>query len=222
MPKAGSGFGKSAEAQARKIISGKDWTVANKKQAIADIREYYENVYRNGDITFETDAKGEIADINLTDRAVDRAEALATALSKDVVEYNREAMAAFKAIRKAISGTYYFSQMDRSNIPNFRDYSRSSENRMRLTLDRSKTSVDTVYEELTYRFPGYFPSSIMTPSDRLQHINSTLSNLKANSQYSVSQMYGEKATEDYTGRIMMGILDRYQNVWRDAQSRRKK
>ena len=222
MPKAGSGFGKSAEAQARKIISGKDWTVANKKKAIADIRKYYENVYSNGDITFDTDAKGRISNINLTDRALNRAEALATALSKDVVEYNREAIDAFKAIRKAISGTYYFSQIDRSNIPNFRDYSRSSENRMRLTLDRSKTSVDSIYDELTQRFPGYFPKSIAHPADRLLHINSTLSSLKENSQYSVAQKYGDKATEDYIIHMTMGILDRYQNVWRDAQTRRKK
>lgn len=113
---------------------------------------------------------------DIEDRFQEEAEKLADDLSESMVYRDDDARDEYNRIRRHLNGTYTLSGRDKSSIPDFTKYARSSENFLK--IGRSGTPVDTAYEELSDMWPSRFPRSISNPADQLQRINSVLSSLR--------------------------------------------
>ena len=114
---------------------------------------------------------------DIEDRFRERASDLAEDLSESMVYRDDDARDEFNRIRRDLgSTTYTLSDQDRSNIPDFQHYIRSSENFLK--IGKRGLPIDSAYVELSERFPSRFPASITNPADQLQHINNVLGDLR--------------------------------------------
>ena len=142
-------------------------------------------------LSFFRDMDG-TSDRDIEDRFRERASTLADELSESMVYRDDDAKDEFNRIRRQIgSQTYTLSDQDRSNIPDFNRYIRSSENF--LTIGKRGLPIDSAYEELQEMFPGRFPRSITNPADQLQRINNVLGSLRNSRVISASDEDKEAA-----------------------------
>ena len=136
--------------------------------SIGENKEKILSFFRDLDGTSERD---------IEDRFRERASDLAEDLSESMVYRDDDARDEFNRIRRDLgSTTYTLSDQDRSNIPDFQRYIRSSDNFLK--IGKRGLPIDSAYVELSERFPSRFPASITNPADQLQHINNVLGDLR--------------------------------------------
>ena len=136
--------------------------------SIGENKEKILSFFRDLDGTSERD---------IEDRFRERASDLAEDLSESMVYRDDDARDEFNRIRRDLgSTTYTLSDQDRSNIPDFQRYIRSSDNFLK--IGKRGLPIDSAYVELAERFPSRFPASITNPADQLQHINNVLGDLR--------------------------------------------
>lgn len=136
--------------------------------SIGENKEKILSFFRDLDGTSERD---------IEDQFREKAADLAEDLSESMVYRDDDARDEFNRIRRDLgSTTYTLSDQDRSNIPDFQRYIRSSDNFLK--IGKRGLPIDSAYVELAERFPSRFPASITNPADQLQHINNVLGDLR--------------------------------------------
>ena len=89
MPKAGSGFMRAAGNAAKAIFgprASRDWTLFNVREGVETVQNLYGKTYRNNDVTYQYNGRGQLIDIGGKnfDRFAERAWEVAQKLSGDV------------------------------------------------------------------------------------------------------------------------------------------
>lgn len=223
MPKPTSEFMRAAEREARAMTNGREWTPDNRTLARDSVKRAFADTFRDKSINVKLDANGDIDDVDVPDEAFERMEQLADDLARHAVEINYQAKSEFEAIRRAVrERPLYLSPTDRVDIPDFRAYNRSSENRIRFTNDRRATSVDSVYFDLSKRFPQHFDGTATHPADQVRQINAVLSDLKNRSAMPLLKTQGRDAVEETKGIITMQLLDGYNRAYIKSMKGKKK
>jgi len=151
------------------------------------------------DISSITDSKNKIVDfyryamehagvtikegdhLSVKRETMERANELAEQLAARVAFRDPDAEEAYKDIRAMMSGKFYLSQQDRSNIADFSAYARSRDNLIKLTTDRDAMSINQAYTELQSVFPQYFNDGPTNPADQLVRINEVMRSLRNSS-----------------------------------------
>lgn len=110
----------------------------------------------------------------MTREAREKIDAVVDKIADDAYVRDIDAEQDYRDIRAATQGRYYLSEQDRHDIADFR----ARDSTVRVTSDRSATSVDSLYQDLAERFPHRFSADVTHPADQLSLINSTLSSLK--------------------------------------------
>lgn len=159
------------------------------------------NFFRYMDSTSESE---------IEDRFQREGEELAEDLSDSMVYRDDQAREEYNTIRRALGGTYTLSDQDRSSIPDFTRYIRSNENFVR--IGKSGLPVDSAYEELSERFPGYFPRSVSNPADQLQRINQVMQNLRSG--------FVRSASDEDKQQAMPYIFDDLARAYNEIRRRR--
>ena len=153
--------------------------ITDSKNKIVD---FYRYVMEHGDINVERNADGSVKQVHIKRAVMDRAEQLASELANRIEIRDVEAEADYRDIRSMLSGQYYLSKQDRSDIADFSAYARSRENLLRLTSNPNALSINQAYHELSEQYPAYFGQSGVThPADQLQEINRVLGSLRNSS-----------------------------------------
>ena len=152
--------------------------ITDSKNKIVD---FYRYIMENGDINVERNADGSVKQVHIKRAVMDRAQQLATELADRIEIRDAEAEADYRSIRGMLSGSYYLSKQDRSDIADFSAYARSRENMLRITSNPSALSINQAYHELGESYPGYFSSGVTHPADQLQEINRVLGSLRNSS-----------------------------------------
>ena len=117
----------------------------------------------------------------------------------------------YRAIKDATSGSYYLSPKDRSNIVDAGQYLSSRENSLKVqSRDSSRTGIDTLYGELSSRFPAYFSEERHSnPADQLQHINQVLRDLRESSRTPASQAMSRSQISELQSSVKREIIQAY-------------
>lgn len=116
---------------------------------------------------------------------------LADELVDRMVDRNPQMEQDYKDLRRLLSGTYTISDKDRSNIPDFGRYVRSSDNFLK--IGRRGMSLDSKYQELAELYPGYFNAyEVTNPAEQLQDINRVLGQLKSYSSSNLNLSADER------------------------------
>ena len=152
--------------------------ITDSKNKIVD---FYRYVAENEAIGVERNEDGSVRKVSVRRAAMERAEQLASELTDRIEIRDPEAESAYRDIRSMVSGQYFLSKQDRSNIPDFSAYARSRENMLRLTTNPNAMSIDQAYSELSDRYPAYFSGDVTHPADQLQEINNVLGSLRHSS-----------------------------------------
>lgn len=191
MSKGRSGIaGKAREIVGQYSLS----SLTNSKNKILD---FYRGVDNNGGIRIENGR------IKVSKEAMAQANELADTLSRRMVMRDAQAQQDYSEIRAGLRGTYTISDKDAANIPDFKQYLRSSENLLR--IGKNGTSIDTMYQELSGQYPQYFSGSVTNQAEQLQEINSVLNSLR-NSTRALPREWQEGSRQDLRNDIIRGYL----------------
>ena len=159
---------------ARALIGQYDISsITDSKEKIVD---FYRYAMENAGVTIK---EGDHLSVKRETRA--RANELAEQLAARVSYRDPDAEEAYKDIRAMMSGKFYLSQQDRSNIADFSAYARSRDNLIKLTTDRDAMSINQAYTELQSVFPQYFNDGPTNPADQLVRINEVMRSLRNSS-----------------------------------------
>ena len=183
---------------AREIVGQYELTdITDSKSKIVS---FFRDIDKNGGIRVDEEA----GKIKVTKSAMQKARDLADELSERMVERDEQSLRDYRDIRQIMNGEYSISDQDRSNIPDFNAYVRSSENFIKIR--RNGMSIDTAYQELASMYPHYFDADRVTnPADQLQDINRVLADLK-NSTRQIPREYRQEAADDLRTTIIRGYI----------------
>ena len=133
-----------------------------------------------------------------------KARDLADELSERMVKRDEDSLRDYRDIRQIMNGEYSISDQDRSNIPDFNAYIRSSENFIKIR--RNGMGIDTAYQGLASMYLYYFDADRVTnPADQLQDINRVLADLKDSTRQILSE-YRQEAADDLRATIIRGYI----------------
>ena len=198
--------GRGASYDAARQIVGQ-YSLSDITASKSKIVSFFRDVDKNGGIRVE-DGR-----IKVKKDTMNKAQDLARDLSGSMVERNEQAEQDFRDIRQMLRGNYALSDQDRSNIPDFGAYVRSSENF--LSIRKEGKSIDSAYQELAEMYPYYFNADRVTnPADQLQDINRVLGELK-NSTQALPRDEREYAAADLRDALIRGYIAK-QNRRRSA------
>lgn len=185
---------------AREIVG--QYSLSDITGSKSKIVSFFRDIDENGGIRVDEEA----GKIKVSRAAMDKAQNLANELSERMVERDDEAQRDYRDIRQLLNGTYTISDQDRSNIPDFNDYIRSSENFIRIRRDGGM-SIDQAYQELASAYPYYFDADRVTnPADQLQDINRVLGELRDSRTRQIPMEYREEAARDLRLSLVRGYI----------------
>lgn len=193
---------------ARAIIGQYDISsITDSKEKIVD---FYRYAMENAGVAIKEGDR-----LSVKRETMDRANALAEQLAARVAFRDQEAEEAYKDIRAMMSGKFYLSESDRSNIADFSAYARSRENLIKLTTDRNAMSIDQAYTELQGVFPQYFNDASTNPADRLVKINDVMRSLRnssiplpASDRAALKEDLAFDLIRSYAGMLRAGVIRR--------------
>lgn len=161
---------------------------------------FFRDIDKNGGIRVDEEA----GKIKVTKSAMQKARDLADELSERMVERDEDSLRDYRDIRQIMNGEYSISDQDRSNIPDFNAYIRSSENFIKIR--RNGMGIDTAYQGLASMYLYYFDADRVTnPADQLQDINHVLADLKDSTRQILSE-YRQEAADDLRATIIRGYI----------------
>lgn len=164
------------------------------------IVSFFHDIDKDGGIRVDEEA----GKIKVTKAAMQKARDLAEELTDRIVERDNDSLRDYRDIRQIMSGEYMLSDQDRSNIPDFNAYIRSSDNFIKIR--RRGRSLDSAYQELASMYPYYFDEDrVSNPADQLQDINRVLKDLK-DSTRPIPREYRQDAADDLRTSIIRGYI----------------
>lgn len=183
---------------AREIVGQYDMRdITDSKSKIVS---FFRDIDKDGGIRVDEEA----GKIKVTKAAMQKARDLAEELTDRMVERDNDSLRDYRDIRQIMSGEYMLSDQDRSNIPDFNAYIRSSDNFIKIR--RHGMSLDSAYQELASMYPYYFDADRVTnPADQLQDINRVLRDLK-DSTRPIPREYRQDAADDLRTSIIRGYI----------------
>lgn len=216
MPKAGSGFKRAAGNAARAIFGGsgsRDWTLYNVREGVEAVQGLYGRTYRNGDVTYQYNGRGQLKDLQVSDRFINRAEALAKQLAGDVRVIDREAERQYRDMQRFV-GKMRVSAAERREFQNYYQ----GESHINVGVDRrTGASIGHTVEQLRER--GLFTGDTknMSNVDILVQIHNTMNAVKNRIYSSVPA----NQRDVFEGDIFEGLTSRYEGVVKGANRRRR-
>ena len=216
MPKAGSGFRRAAGNAARAIFGrggSRDWTLGNVREGVEAVQGLYSRTYRNGDVTYQYDGRGQLKDLQVSDRFINRAEALAKQLAGDVRVIDREAERQYLEMQRFV-GKMRVSAAERREFQNYYQ----GESHINVGVDRrTGASIGHTVEQLRER--GLFTGDTknMSNVDILVQIHNTMNAVKNRIYSSVPA----NQRDVFEGDIFEGLTSRYEGVVKGANRRRR-
>lgn len=214
-------FRGAANTTAVPIVTGNNISLFWKSRE--EITSFYTSMERSNGIKIQTDADGSIIGVKMSRKAFNALDELTRNLAERSTVVDEALTRDYAEINAIISKRpIYFSKYDRQDIPDFAQYARH-ENHVKLTLNPKATSIDTIYEELSYRFPQHFSSDVYSPSDRLHAINYAMDVIRNTKTVPVREAYGEEGVKMVRDELWKGIMKGYVDVRAkavDAVSRR--
>jgi len=216
MPKGGSGFMRAAGNAARAIFGGsgsRDWTLDNVREGVEAVQGLYGRTYRNGDVTYQYDGRGRLKDLQVSDRFINRAEALAKQLAGDVRVIDREAERQYLEMQRYV-GRMRVSAAERREFQNYYQ----GESHINVGVDRrTGASIGHTVEQLRDR--GLFTGDTknMSNVDILVQIHNAMNSVKSRIFSSVPA----NQRDVFEGDIFEGLTSRYEGVVKGANRRRR-
>jgi len=183
--------------KAREIVG--QYSLSSITDSKSKIVDFYRAVDERGGIRID-DGR-----IKVTREALADARELAEELSERMVMRDEAADADYREIRQGLRGIFTISDRDLANIPDARQYLRSSDNFLRIGKPGSGTSIDTIYQELSGQYPQYFSREITNPAEQLLTINSVLSDLR-NSTQPLPREWRQDARDSLRNDLIRGYL----------------
>ena len=164
-----SGHGASY-ALARSVIGG--YELHNVLQNTQRVQSLFKQLDGMNDPIRVTNGRASIRPAAM--EAIDKT---AETIAKDAFVRDLDAEQEYRDLRRATAGKYYLSQQDRHDLTDFN--ARSS--MVKTTTDRSATSIDSLYQEVSEAYPHRF-SGVTHPADQLREMNSVLHSLRDSSR----------------------------------------
>ena len=215
MPKAGSGFRRAAGNAAKAIFGrggSRDWTLGNVREGVESVQGLYGRTYRNGDVTYQYDGRGQLKDLQVSDRFIGRAEALAKQLAGDVRVIDREAERQYNAMSRWARGISASAQ-ERE------EFQRTSRGEMNFS-GRGRSGGDAAEaarQMAGLGLIGHDVAGMGNNVDIMNAINDAMNAVKSQIRTGVSG----KAAQDFEGDIFEGLISRYEGVVKGANRRRR-
>lgn len=217
MPKGGSGFKRAAGNAAKSIFGGRgggrDWSLYNVREGVEAVQGLYGRTYRNGDVTFEYNGRGQLQNIGGKnfDRFSDRALEVAQNLAKDVRIIDREAERQYNSMMRYV-GKMYTTPEERRE---FRNYYQG-ESHINVGAKRSGGDAATTARQMADK--GLFTGDMSGGNvDILVAIHKEMNAVK--SRISTPIPAGQR--EDFAADIFEGLMSRYEGVVKNAARRRR-
>lgn len=218
MPKGGSGFMRAAGNAARAIFgpqSGRDWSLFNVREGVEAVQGLYGRTYRNGDVVYTYNGRGELKDIGGKnfDRFANRAEALAKELAKDVRVIDRQAEKEYRDMQR-------WARTIRASAEERREYDMTYRGNREVTGRGGRTGGDA--SEVARQMAGLGlispgVASLGNNVDVMNAINDAMNDAKGR----ISTTVSSAARGDFEAEIFEGLVSRYEGVVKGANRRRR-
>lgn len=188
------------------------------QQTRDDIFTFYSNAIRTNGIRLTTDENGLITNVKINRKTYNALDELSKKLAERSVEVDQELTKIYADLNSMFRyKPIYMSKYDRQDIPDFNAYAKSRENHVKITSDQRATSVDQLYEQLSEKYPNYFPSDVYAPSDRLYAINYAMDGIRDSKTVTVREAYGEEGVRITAEEIFTDLNKGYAEAYLHAE-----
>lgn len=180
-----------------KAINGQ-YGLEFKGKNIAGIRELYRDAQANNLVRIKDNK------IAIKREFKERVDKLANDMANRMYYTDDSQKDIYDGIKSMTKGSYYLSKRDRNDIADFRQFARGSG--VKVTNSRQATSIDSLYKELSHKYPSHFPKSITAPSDQYRQIVKQLKETKP-TKVRMDASYRNAAAKEISQKLTVAYIN---------------